>query len=304
MNKFIRKIFLNSSKKKTFNLSNKFNMIKVSDYQIESIPKLGFGTYMLTGELCYLSTRWAVKNGYTHIDTASGYGNEHVIGTAIEGFDRKNLWLTTKIHPDDISQGKTKMYQSISQSLQRLNTDYLDLVLLHVPVGDNKTMIANWKAMEDIIFGNVPDLKDKVRFIGISNYDVNEMKVILSNCRIQPYVNQFRANPYYPEKELIGFCKKNQVRPIAHTSLGRGKLIRDPRLETLSKETGISIPNLLLGWGLQQDLGVLPRSSHPFHIANNLKCLDVKLTNNIMDNLNKLELTNVVNDMIEQLEKN
>lgn len=256
---------------------------------MESIPKCGFGTYPLKGQEAINCALIALREGYDHVDTATLYRNEFEIGKAIKlsGISRDKLWVTTKIQPRDIGKGKRSIWKSILNSLKQLDTDYIDLVLLHAPVNDK--LIESWSVLEEIIMGNVVELKNKVRFIGISNYDICHMDVILKNCRIKPYCNQFEITPFYNRPDLLDYCKEMGIIVVAHTSLVKGEKFHDVRLEALSTETGISKSLLLLGWAIAKGMVVLPRSGNEEHIRENIKCLSVKLSEEIIKKLDTFD---------------
>jgi len=253
---------------------------------MNSIPICGFGTYCLKNDVGYNCTLYALNNGYNHIDTASLYQNETVIGKAIldSGIDRNKIWITTKINMHDIASGKDKMHNSVLNSLKNLNTDYIDLVLLHGPV-DN-VISESWAILEDIML----EMKGKIRFIGVSNYDVRHLNIILSNCRIKPYANQFEISPYLNRDELVKLCNDNDIIIVAHTSLTKNKKFNDLKLENLSVKTDISKPLILLAWALQHNMVVLPRSSNFEHIKENLECLNVKLNDDVMNELDNFHV--------------
>lgn len=253
---------------------------------MEHIPKIGFGTYKLQGEIAISSVICALNNGYRHIDTAHLYNNETEIGKVIKkcGVQRDELWITTKISLKEILKGAQFIYNTILNSLERLNTDYLDLVLLHGPI--NKKLIESWTILEEIILGNVPNLTNKVRYIGVSNYNIEQLNVILPICRIKPYVNQFEISPYLDRSNLINFCKKNKIIVVAHSSLIKGHKFDDITLENISNRIKISKPLILLAWAIHHDLVILPRSSKPQHIQENITSLNVKLDNDIINELN------------------
>ncbi|QKF94530.1 aldo/keto reductase [Fadolivirus algeromassiliense] len=254
---------------------------------METIPPCGFGTYRLRGDAARESTACALNEGYNHIDTANLYGNEDKVGEAIKNskIPRDKLWITTKIQIKDIKKGKDAMYASISNSLTQLQTSYLDLVLLHGPV--EECLIESWSILEEVILGSVEHLKDRVRFIGISNYDVHHLEQLLPVCRIKPYANQFEVSPYLNRFNLIDYCKEKNIIVVAHTSLVKGEKFNDQKLIEMSEQTRISKSLVLLGWGLSHGMVVLPRSSNPEHIKENLQCLQIKLDTNIMSQLNE-----------------
>ena len=253
---------------------------------MEYIPKIGFGTYKLQGETVISSVIHALNNGYRHIDTAHLYNNETEIGEAIKkcNIKRNELWITTKISIREILKGEEFIYNSILSSLKRLDTEYLDLILLHGPV--NGKLTESWIILEEIILGNIPSLKNKVRYIGVSNYDIDHLNNILPICRIKPYANQFEISPYLNRVKLINFCKENKIIVVAHTSLIKGHKFNDIALENISNKIKISKPLILLAWALHHGITILPRSSNPQHIQENITCLNVKLSDNIMNDLN------------------
>ena len=254
---------------------------------MDNIPSLGFGTYRLKEKVAFISTVHALKTGYNHIDTANLYKNEAEIGKAIKECDikRKDLWLTTKVQVKDIKKGRDGIYKSIMNSLTQLDTEYLDLVLLHGPIPN--MIVESWKILEDIVLN---ELYDRVRFIGISNYDIVHLEQLLPTCRIRPYANQFEISPYLNRDKLVEFCKLNGIVPVAHTSLVKGERFNDEKLERLSEKTGLSKSLLLLGWALHHGLTVLPRSSNPDHINENMVCVAIKLDPAIIDELNKFHI--------------
>lgn len=247
--------------------------------QLSQIPVLGFGTYRLKGEIAFKSTLIALKNGYKHIDTANLYKNEDQIGKAIKesGVLRKDLWITTKVQVKDISLGKNAIYNSIMNSFNQLQTDYLDLVLLHGPTDKIKE---NWLDLEEIY----ESLKGKIRYIGVSNYNIDDLEK-LKDYKIKPYTNQIEVSPFLNRNELINYCLAKGIIVTAHTSLIKGEKFNDTKLLNLANETGISMSKLLLCWAKQKGLIILPRSSKEEHIKENMECMDIHLDKETMDTL-------------------
>lgn len=240
---------------------------------MQEIPKLGFGTYRLKGDMAYFSVLEAVKTGYRHIDTAGLYGNESEIGKALKeiNLNREELWITTKISTKDIRNGKEVMYRSVVNSLTQLATEYIDLVLLHGPT-DN--FLEAWTVLEEIL----EVFQGKILRIGVSNFDVHHLETILQNCKVIPYCNQFEINPYLYRDKLLEWCLSHNILPVAHTSLVKGEKFSDQKLEKFSQSRGISKPHLLLAWGLQNNMTVIPRSSNPDHIMENFLSSQVLLS--------------------------
>ena len=253
------------------------------------IPFIGIGTFRLKGDVVYDITLSALKNGYNHIDTAKLYGNEREIGRAIKNstIDRSKIFITTKIWIDDILKGNQRIIKSICNSLQKLDVDYIDLVLLHAPIQEK--LIESWKTLENIYLGQILELKNKVRYIGVSNYNICHLNTILQQCSVKPYVNQIEISPYLSRKKLIKYCKNNDIKIVAHTSLTKGIKFNDEKLIKLSNKTKVSIPLLLLCWARSKNFVVLPRTSNLDHLVDNLKCLDIELSEKIIKKLDKFD---------------
>lgn len=248
------------------------------------IPEIGLGTFRLKDETAYNMTLIALKNGYRQIDTAKLYGNERHVGRAIRdsGVMRKEIFVTTKVWIDDIEKGKNSIVRSITNSLRKLGLEYIDLVLLHSPPSDDK-IVETWKVLEDIKNGIVVELEGKIKNIGVSNYDVYHLEILLAGCETKPYVNQIELSPFLTRKVLVDYCKKNGVKIVAHTSLTKGKKFNDIRLAGLARQYECSVPGLLLAWGLSKGFIVLPRTSKAEHVIENIKSLEVKLPENVIE---------------------
>lgn len=250
---------------------------------------IGFGTYRLKGDVAYTSVLNALKNGYNHIDTANLYGNEDQVGKAIKdsGIKRESIFVTTKIMVKDIQLGKDGIMKSISNSLDKIGTDYLDLVLFHAPEDDDSKLIQSWTILENIYLNKFSELRNKVRHIGVSNYNIRQLEIIIKNCQIKPYVNQIEITPYLNRVDLANYCKDNGIIVVAHTSLVKGEKFKDNKLIELSGKTNISPALLLLAWGLHRQYVVLPRTSKINNIIENIKAIDIKLSNDVLNCLDE-----------------
>ncbi len=251
-----------------------------------SIPFLGIGTYKLEADQAYHIVLNALKFGYQHIDTASLYRNEQAIGKAIidSGIERKHIFITTKVWKKDIKKGKENIIKSIRTSLESLKLEYIDLILLHVPV--NKKIVESWKIMEDIYFGRIQELKNKVRFIGVSNYQIEDFEVIKKNCQIMPHANQIEISPYFYRENLINYCKSNGTIVIAHSSLTKGIKLNDQKLINIASELEITPAILLLSWILDKKIIAIPGTSNIEHLRENLKAINITLTADLVEELN------------------
>jgi len=192
------------------------------------VPILGLGTWRLTGKDAINAVKWALEAGYRHIDTAALYNNENQVGIAIKESDisREDIFITSKVWNRD--QGYQSTIKALDRSLKRLNTTYVDLYLIHWPLKNKR--IETWKALEKIY------KEGKARAIGVSNYWIHHLREILDSFTITPSINQFELNPFLNRKELINFCKENDISIEAYSPLTHGKKIDYPLLEKIAKK--------------------------------------------------------------------
>ena len=244
------------------------------------LPSIGFGTYRLLGDICVKSVETALITGYRHIDTAQLYRNEAEVGIGIKnsGIPRDQLFITTKICFKMMEAGKEAMKLSVQESLNKLDISYIDLLLLHAPL-DN--YISNWRDLIDIQqeLGN-----NVIRYIGVSNFGQEHLTNIIP-FKV-PYANQFEVSPFWQRDELISFCLKNKIKPVAHSSLVKGELFSDPSLAKIANALSISPSKLLLSWAYTKTLYIVPRSSNPAHILENFT--PITLSSATLDQLKSL----------------
>ncbi len=254
------------------------------------IPEIGFGTWQTT-ESVQKTVKAALDAGYTHIDTADIYGNEAEIGEAIaeSGVDRKELYLTTKIWNTNRSAQGVKY--SAEQSLKKLKTDYLDLLLIHWPANakqfDNWKDInaETWKAMEDLYKSGT------VKAIGVSNFMLPQIKALLETAEVIPAVNQIEFHPGYTQQEVVDFCKEQGIAIEAWSPIGSGRLLKDEDLKEIAEKYNVSPAILCIQFCLQSGVIVLPKSENPENIKNNLHFERFKITDSDMKALKTLEET-------------
>lgn len=254
------------------------------------IPEIGFGTWQTT-ESVQETVKIALEVGYRHIDTADIYGNEAQIGEAIEesGIARKDLYLTTKIWNSNRSAHGVKY--SLEQSLKKLKTDYLDLLLIHWPA--NAKQFENWKeinaetwkAMEELYKSGV------VKTIGVSNFMLPHLEALLETAEVIPAVNQIEFHPGYVQQVVVDFCKENGIAIEAWSPIGSGRLLKDEDLKEIADHYGVSPAILCIQFCLQSGVIVLPKSENPENIKNNLLFERFKITESDMKALKALEET-------------
>ncbi|WP_138269596.1 aldo/keto reductase [Anaerofustis stercorihominis] len=244
------------------------------------IPSLGLGTFLLSPQDAESAVISALNNGYNLIDTANAYHNERAVGRGIKksGMKREEVFLESKLWPTVYTKET-----AIDEMLNRLDTDYVDLLLLHQPAGD---YINGYKMMEKAVKGG------KVKSIGISNFEGKPLEEILSICEIKPAVIQVEAHPYFPQNELKKILKDNDILIQAWYPLGHGdkKLINEKVFKDLADKYQKNPAQIILRWHVQSGNIVIPGSKNPAHIKDNINIFDFSLTDeeiDLIDNLNK-----------------
>lgn len=251
------------------------------------MPQFGLGVYSIpAGEVTYNSVLTALKAGYRHIDTAHAYQNERSVGQAIKdsGISRDSIWVTSKLWPNEYGEGKT--LEAIDRMLKRLDVDYIDLVYFHQPVGD---YIGGWKEMEKALESG------KVRSIGISNFDVNDsiFNSLVETARIKPQIMQIECHPYAQRKYWREMAAKHNMKIEAWFPLGgrdsRGEIMRDKTINEIAKAHGKTAVQVIIRWHIQEGTSVIPGSSNPNHIRENINVFDFALTDAEMQQIRSLD---------------
>lgn len=254
------------------------------------IPVLGFGTWQTPdGDTAIKSVKAALEAGYRHIDTAQAYQNEASVGTAIQesGVARQDLFLTTKIWNANHSYDLTM--QSFEESLQKLQTDYVDLLLIHWPnpidFRDNwETANAEtWRAMEELYNAG------KAKAIGVSNFRAHHLEALKKTAKVQPMVDQIFLAPGELEAETVQYSRDNGLLLEAYSPLGTGKIFDVPEMKTLAAKYQRSIPQIALRWSLQHGFLPLPKSVHANYIQENTQLFDFELTPEDMQTIDQLD---------------
>ena len=261
------------------------------------IPQIGIGVFMVRDHHeCKKSVLDALKSGYRHIDTAQVYKNEKAVGEAMResGIAREDIFLTTKIWAT--YYGYEKVKKAIQVSLNTLQVDYIDLMLLHQPFED---YIGAWKALEDAVEEGI------IRSIGVSNFKMSQVQEILDIARIKPAVNQVECHPYAQQKELEGFLRKNGILMEAWYPLGHGdkKLLSDPAFTEMAIKYGKSNAQIILRWHIQMGNIVFPKSTNPVHIKSNFDIFDFKLTQEDMEEIAALDKNKLYFNIPEWLQR-
>ena len=246
------------------------------------MPQLGYGVYQVSQAECERCILDALSVGYRSIDTAQSYFNEEQVGNALKksGIPRNEIFLTTKVWVEHYGYEET--LASVRNSLQKLQTDYLDLLLLHQPFSD---VYGAWRALEELYEAGT------VRAIGISNFYADRMVDLASFARIKPMVNQVETHPLNQQMEARKWMDKYNVQHEAWAPLGegRGKLLSHPTLVTIGEKYGKTAAQVILRWHLQRGVVVIPKSTHIARMEENFQVFDFVLTDADMDAIAALD---------------
>lgn len=232
------------------------------------MPMAGIGTFLLTPDEAEASVLAALKDGYRLIDTANAYVNEKAVGRAMKksGLAREEIFLETKLWPSFYEQP-----DAVEETLARLDTEYIDLLLIHQPAGN---YVAGYRQMEEAYKAG------KVRSIGLSNFNETQIREIMNICEVKPAVLQTEVHPYFQEKELKEFLDDEGIVIQAWYPLGHGDraLLEEPLFTRLAKKYGKSNAQVILRWQIQAGNVVIPGSKNPEHIRDNFDLFDFSLT--------------------------
>ena len=243
------------------------------------MPMAGIGTFLLTPDEAEASVLSALSCGYRLIDTANAYVNEKAVGRAMKksGIPREEIFLETKLWPAFYEQA-----DAVEKTLERLDTDYIDLLLIHQPAGN---YIAGYKLMEKAY------KEGKVKAIGLSNFNEKQIQEILDICEVKPAVLQTEVHPYSQEKELKKFLAKEGMVIQAWYPLGHGDktLQEEPLFTELDRKYGKSNAQIILRWHIQDGNIVIPGSKNPAHIKDNFNLFDFTLTDDEMEKIAALD---------------
>lgn len=237
-----------------------------------TIPKLGFGTWMIENERAAEKVRQAIQVGYRHIDTAQAYGNEEGVGEGVRssGVDRKDLFVTTKLAAE--IKNYEEAIQAIDESLNKLAIEYIDLMIIHSPKPwavfqeDDHFFEGNkeaWRALEEAYE------QGKIRAIGVSNFEVIDLENLLKNSRIKPMVNQILAHIGHTPFDVIDYSKKNDVLVEAYSPIAHGEMLQNETITGIADKYHVSIPQLAIRYCLQLELLPLPKTQNVAHMKNN-----------------------------------
>jgi diketogulonate reductase-like aldo/keto reductase len=266
----------------------------------QKIPQLGLGVWRISsGRKCEAAVLTAFEAGYRHIDTASLYGNEESVGTAIRasGIPREEIFVTTKLWNSDHASPE----RALETSLRKLKLDYVDLYLIHYPVPQR---LQSWRTLEKL------QQQGKARSIGVSNFTIRHLTELLAQTDTVPAVNQVEFHPYLYQRELLEFCVERGIVIAAYSPLTQGERLNDRKLAAIAKKYPTATPKpsaqrtmlpflsgasrsdgtkssaqILIRWAIQHNLVVIPKSANPQRIRENAQVFDFAITDEDMQTL-------------------
>lgn len=250
------------------------------------MPRFGIGTYNVPGDsVAEDAVAYALKCGYRHIDTAHAYRVERGVGKAVKesGIPRSEIWITSKLWPSEFGEGKTM--EAIDKMLERLQTDYIDLLYVHQPMGDYR---GAWRDMEKAV------KQGKVRSLGISNFDASDslFNDIMEFAEIKPAVMQIECHPYAQRKEWQQKTRQHNIQLECWFPLGgemsNGALFKDPTIQKIAKVHGKSPAQIIIRWHIQEGFSVIPSATRHDYIKENISVFDFYLTDEEMAQMRSL----------------
>ena len=258
------------------------------------IPQIGVGTWTLRGDTARRNVCLALEAGFRHIDTAQGYENEAEVGQGIadSGIPRQELFVTTKVATNIMREGSEAVLHSIDESLDKLKTGYIDLLLIHWPVKD--CVKHTWQVMEQSVS------EGKVRSIGVSNFNRHHLDDLLGYATIRPVVNQIEVHPFMTQEENVAYNHRLGIQVEAWGPFGQGDInvVGHPLLQSLAGKYGKTASQIVLRWIVQRNLITIPRAK-PNHFAENMAVMSFNLTDEDMKTISSLNQnlrSNVLND--------
>jgi diketogulonate reductase-like aldo/keto reductase len=247
-----------------------------------SIPKLGLGTWELSGDACASIVAAAIGTGYRLIDTAQGYDNEAAVGRGVQesGIAREDLFITTKVHPDRMT--RDTLLRSVEESLVKLDTPYIDLLLLHWP--NPATPLE-----ETILALNSAQNEGLARAIGLSNFTSSMLDRAAELSRVPLAAEQIEYHPYLRQSKMLGALRQRDMAIMAYCPIALGKVVSDPDIGAIARSHGRTPVQATLRWLVQQDgVVAIPRTSKPERLAENFHVFDFELSEEDMARMSAL----------------
>ena len=252
------------------------------------IPQLGLGTWLVDDGDVADAVKAAVKLGYRHIDTAQAYGNERGVGEGIRtcGIQRDKLFVVSKVAAEHKTYEEAK--KGIDETLSKMGLDYLDMMIIHSPQpwvdvnqSEDRYVEGNraaWRALEEACKAG------KLRVIGVSNFQIEDLKSLMEVCEIKPMVNQILLHISNTQLELVEYCQKNGIAVEAYSPICHGEILHEPEIEAMAVKYNVSVPQLCIRYTLQLGTISLPKTANPAHMESNAQ-VDFEISAEAMEHL-------------------
>ena len=242
----------------------------------KAMPQLGLGAYKVNQDIAVQLVQHALEIGYRRIDTAALYDNEAEVGAAIRksGLAREDVFVTSKIWND--RHGYAEAKEAIQESVDRLNIDYVDMMLIHWPCPKQDKFVETWRAFEEVLE------TDLVRSIGVSNFNQPHLEKLLATANVTPAINQVELHPQLAQNSLRHFNMRHDIKTEAWAPLGRARFNDNTLLGEIAESLGKTVAQVIIRWHLQLGNLVIPKSSNPDRLAENFDVFDFELSEHNM----------------------
>ena len=260
------------------------------------IPCLGFGTWKTPAEQATASVLHALEAGYRHIDTATAYNNEAAVGTAIASsrIPREEIFLTSKLW--NPHQGYQSTLDAFERSLERLQTAYLDLYLIHWP--HDRKYFDNWQEMNRETWRAFEKLyrDGRIKAIGVSNFMIEHLEILKNHAKIMPMVNQVQLHPQHPQEEMVDYCKEHQIVPEAWSPLIQGQAFKRELLKEMAAKYDRTVAQICIRWIMQKGVIPLPKASSMERITGNADVFDFEIGEDDMEKIATLRTYGMIGE--------
>lgn len=249
-----------------------------------SVPQLGYGVWQVEDDVAADVVVQAIEAGYRHIDTAAGYQNEGGVGRAVKasGVPREDLFITTKLANED--QGFDSAKQALESSLGKLDTDYVDLYLIHWASPQRGTYLESWKSLIEL------QKEGKAKSIGVSNFPIEQLEEIIAETGVVPVMHQIELHPEFQQSELRDYHADKGILTEAWSPLGQGgDILQNPAITGIAEAHGADAGQVIIAWHLAIGNVVIPKSVTPERIVSNFAAAQLELTHEEIEKINALD---------------
>ncbi|WP_270408085.1 aldo/keto reductase [Brachybacterium paraconglomeratum] len=249
-----------------------------------SVPQLGYGVWQVEDDVATDVVRQAIDAGYRHIDTAAGYQNEGGVGRAVKAADvpREDLFITTKLANED--QGFDSAKAALDASLEKLDTDYVDLYLIHWASPQRGKYLESWKALIEL------QQEGKAKSIGVSNFPIPQLEEIIAETGVVPVMHQIELHPEFQQSELRRYHAEKGILTEAWSPLGQGgDILKDPVITAIAETHGVDAGQVIIAWHLAIGNVVIPKTVTPERIVSNLAAAQLVLTEEEVERIHGLD---------------